>query len=167
MSLDNIQIPGELIKDLYTKSLVSLETIVEKSKSDKTTVLTFLGKNEKNILILVQDENAVFLADEELNFLMGILSACNRTMADVALVNSYKKTGINYKSLIDQFSPGKILFLGTEPVEMDFPLQFPHYQVQKYNHQTYLSAPALKIISKDIAQKKELWTCLKKIFEIG
>ena len=167
MSLDNIQITPDLIQGLYKKTLVDLDTQQAKTDLLNENQWIFLGKNEKNILIIVNEKDTAFLKDEDLNFLMGILSACNLSMVDIALMNYFKKQDMTYLMLMDKFAPEKIIFFGLEPAALDFPLQFPHYQLQKYNHQTYLSAPTLGILAKNIQQKKQLWNCLKNLFPIA
>lgn len=166
MSLDNIQITPDLLQALYKKSLVNLDGQQVKTDSLNENEWVFLGNNEKNILIIVNEKNSAFLADEDLSFLMGILTACSLSMADVALLNYFKNQDISYTGLMDKFSPDKILFFGVEPAALDFPLQFPNYQLQKYNHQTYLSSPSLTILAKDIPQKQQLWSCLKTLFPV-
>lgn len=164
MSLDNIQISPDLVMRLYTKSLVDLDGQQIRTNSLNIKEWTFLGKNEKSILIIINEKNNIFLPDEDLNFLMDILLACNLSMADIALVNYFKKPDMAYDSLMNKFAPGKIIFFGVAPATLGFPLQFPNYQLQKYNQQTYLSGPALNILAKDIGQKKQLWNCLKILF---
>jgi hypothetical protein len=166
MSLDNIQFSAELVKDLYSKSLVDLDTAIAKESASSKKGWAFLGANKKNVLVIVTEQNNAYLADTDLNFLMGILGACKLTMADIALVNCFEKKDMDYKSLGENFSPRKIIFFGTEPSSLDFPLQFPNYQLQKYNHQVYLAAPTLAILAKEVSEKKQLWACLKTLFEI-
>ena len=166
MSLDNIQLPPFLIQELYKNSLIEADNKQLKTKSLKTDELLFLGKNQKNILVIVDEENAVYLPDETLNFLIGILGACKLSLSDTALVNFHRNNSINYKILQSTFKPHVILFFGVEPAVLEFPLQFPHYQLQAYNKQTYLSAPSLDILAADKQEKLQLWTCLKKLFSI-
>jgi hypothetical protein len=47
------------------------------------------------------------------------------------------------------------------------PLQFPAYQIQKFNNQVYLAAPALHLLAQDKAEKTKLWNCLKQVFSIA
>jgi len=166
MSLDNIQLPPFLIQELYGNSLIDEHNKQSKTKSLNTADPVFLGKNQKNILVIVQEENAVYLPDETLNFLIGILGACKLSLSDTALINFSRNNGINYKILQEKFKPGIILFFGIEPSMLEFPLQFPHYQLQSYNKQTYLSAPALELLAADKQEKLQLWACLKKLFSI-
>jgi len=166
MSLDNIQLTPFLIQELYKNSLIDVDNSQLKTESLKTDEPAFLGRNEKNILIIVNDENAVYLPDEHLQFLIRLLDACKLSLSDTALININRNSSLNYQILQEKFRPEMILFFGVEPAKLDFPLQFPHYQLQSYNKQTYLSSPSLEILAADIQQKKLLWGCLKKLFSI-
>ncbi|MBC7534913.1 MAG: hypothetical protein H7258_04390 [Ferruginibacter sp.] len=166
MSLDNFQLPAFLTAELYNDSLVVLDTNELTNKSLNENSLVFLGNNKKNILIIVNDENTVYLPDDSLTFLMDILTACKLTLSDTALINFNKNPGINYKSLVQHFQPEFVICLGIELSALAFPLEFPYYQVQQYNNQSYLSAPSLKILAADKQEKLQLWGCLKKLFSI-
>ena len=183
MSLDDIKLPPLLIKKLYEKTLVvssfadaenikntepAIEQKVESSPTEPNSVdIEYLGKNSKHILILVNEKEHKFLSDDELSFLMNILNACNITMADAALVNSYEDENVKYETLLQLFKPNTILFIGTEPHALGFPVQIPLYQVQAYNKQQYLCTPSLQKLSSDKEEKKQLWLALKKIFLIA
>ena len=166
MSLDNIQLPAIVLQDLYKNALVDLKT--ENTSSAVTAGnFSFLGENKKHIAIIVNYDEAIYLPDDELNFLLGILSACKLNMADVALMNCSKNPSLSYKDVTEHFGAEKILLFGVDPAILHLPLQFPHYQVQRYNNQVYLASPALKILADDKAEKMKLWTCLKQVFSLG
>ncbi len=166
MSLDNFQMPPFLASELYKDSLVDLDSKQLKNKSLKKDEPIFLGGNKKNILVIVYDENAQYLADEDLNFLIDILVACKLSLDEIALINFHRNPDINYQLLLKYFKPHSILCLGADLGSLQFPLKFPDYQVQQYNNQSYLSAPSLKILAADKKEKLQLWNCLKKIFSI-
>jgi hypothetical protein len=87
-------------------------------------------------------------------------------MADVALLNCHKNPAISYTGISEQLASGKIILFGVDPAELELPLQFPHYQVQQFNNQVYLSSPALKVLADDKAEKMKLWTSLKQVFSL-
>ncbi len=166
MSLDNFQLPPFLISELFKNFLVVIDNQGLTTEISNIPEILYLGKNEKNILLIVQDENAVFLPDNDLNFLIDILKACKFSLSDTALINFHQNKEINYQSLLDKFHPEFILLFGIEPKELDFPLQFPHFQVQQYNNQTYFSAPSLNKFESDTDLKKLLWAGLQKLFSL-
>lgn len=167
MSLDNIQLPAIVLQDLFKNSLVDLNNGTKKTLDSTVPGISFLGNNQKQIVILVNDEEVLYLKDEELNFLMGILTACKFSMADVALLNLAKTGPSTYKKIEEQLQAETIVMFGVAPLQLELPLQFPYYQIQKFNNQIYLSAPALQVIAADKAEKTKLWNCLKEIFSIG
>ena len=166
MTLDNFQLPVILMTELYKDSLVALDSNQLKPDSLKETPFVSLGNNQKKVLLLVKDDQAVYLPDHDLNFLLGVLTACKLTMADVALLNLHQNPDAGYQSLMKAFKPGIVICFGIELHELAFPLEFPHYQLQAYNKQTYLAAPSLKVLAVNVEEKKRLWTCLKKLFSI-
>ena len=167
MSLDNIQLPVIVLQDLYKNSLVELDSGKVENTIEKSAGIPFLGNNERQVTIIANDTTSIYLPDEELNFLMGVLSACKLSMADVALVNIAKAGALTYSKIEEELNAGTILLFGVEPAQLQLPLQFPQYQIQKFNNQVYLAAPALTIIAADKAEKTRLWNCLKQIFSIS
>ena len=166
MSLDNIKLPPIVIQQLFTRSLVDYKK--EEAAEEKTTSKQFavLGNNRQHIIILIDNEETLYLPDEELNFLFGVLAACNLVMDDIAILNIKKNTAFDYKSLGREFQPEKVFLFGVSPAQIELPLDFPHYQIQRYNNQAYLYAPALSHFHNNKAEKTKLWTCLKQIFGI-
>jgi hypothetical protein len=128
--------------------------------------LGILGKNLKGIVLLVSNNDLAFVPDEELNFLLGILSACKLNMDDVGILNISKHPSADYKNIAAELNAKKVFLFGVDPGAIKLPLSFPYYQVQRYNDQTYLCSPALSSIQNDKAEKTKLWNCLKQIFSI-
>ena len=162
MSLDNINLGSFLVQQLYKKSLVDLDSTIKESPIANNATIAFLGKNERNILVVVNEADAAFIPDADLNLLIRILSACNLSLADIALVNFDKNTAMDYNFLMKEFTPEMVLLFGINPRELQFPLHFPNYQLQQYNHQTYISSASLNILNENIEEKKKLWVCLQK-----
>ena len=166
MSLDNIQLPATILQELYSKSLYHFETDKSHLSDIPACPIGFLGNNQKKIAILVNCETAIYLQDEELNFLLGILTACKLSMADIALINLCKNRDLIYSVLTDQLKAEKIFLFGLNAATIALPLQFPHYQVQQFNNQVYLSSVALNELQADKEEKMKLWNCLKNIFSL-
>jgi hypothetical protein len=179
MSLNNLKMPAFLVESLFgnqlinssanANSILTQKTAKDDLKQTKTAEnlqFKFLGKNEKNILLLVNEEDHPFLGDEELGLLLNILGACNIAMQDVALVNLSNYRGETNSALQAQFAPMHLLFFGTTPEALGFPLQIPMYKIQPYNNQQYLVAPNLQQLLTDKAAKKNLWAALKNMFTI-
>jgi len=166
MSLDNIQFPASILQGLYNKSLYHLQSNESLLDDIQPVNMVFLGSNQKKITLVVHDETSIYLADDALQFLLGILTACKLSMADIALINVSKNPNIDYHTITEQLKSEKIIMFGLPAETLALPLQFPHYQVQRYNNQVYLSAASLTDLQKDKEEKMKLWNCLKHIFSI-
>lgn len=164
MSLEHIQLPRFLVGELYKNVLIDNTLHQGEPDTVKAKTFNYLGKNQQHILIFVSEKEATFLPDDMLQFLVGILGACKLSLADVALANVSVNPELDYQKMQDFFKPSVILFFGVDPATLSFPLQFPQYQLQSYNKQTYLSAPSLQILANNITEKKKLWVCLQKLF---
>jgi hypothetical protein len=166
MSLDNIQLSDIVLQGLYNKSLYVLDSHKSALTDMPVSDISFLGNNQKKITILVNADAAIYLPDDELNFLMGILTACKLSMADVALVNFAKNPELMYTIITEQLKAEKVFLFGLNAASIELPLQFPHYQVQQFNNQVYLSSVSLAEMQANKEEKMKLWNCLKKIFSI-
>ena len=184
MSLDNLKLSPYLLKEMYGNTLIETademtgkrikspeKKAAEKpgKKNDSVAVneIKFLGKNNSNILILVNEKEHAFLSDADLAFLLSVLNACKISADDAALVNCFANEDAVYEKLETQFSPRIILFIGTEPQLLGFPVQIPRYRIQQYNRQQYLCAPSLAELAANKEEKKQLWNALKQLFEIS
>jgi len=166
MSIDNIVLTPHVLQELYKSSLVADNRTQPQQDSSPKKNISFLGKNQKQISILVSKDEVLYLPDEQLSFLVGILAACKLTMEDVAIINLKKNAAITYKTLAEELNAEKIFLFGIESSQIELPLQFPNYQIQKYNQQVYLTAPMLSILQDDKGEKMKLWTCLKQVFSL-
>ena len=135
MSLNHIQLPPLVLQQLFTHSLIDAKN--EPSPEGKVISKGFLtlGNNRKHVLILVQSEDTLYLPDDQLNFLLGILSACNLTMEDVAILNIKKNASVTYKTVTDELQSEKLLLFGIQPNQIELPVNFPPYQIQQFNNQ--------------------------------
>lgn len=163
MSLNDIVLPAKSIVSLYKNSLVE-DPSFNTPKHLQQGSIAVLGKNLKRVIILVTNKEVAFLPDDELNFLLGILSACKLNMDDVGIVNLAKNDTLSYTQITIDLKAEKLLLFGVKPDELALPLSFPHYQLQRYNEQLYLAAPALSNLQDNKDEKLKLWNCLKQIF---
>ncbi len=169
MDLNNIKLSPALVADLYQSSLIEMneQPIVSYDrKNDEQTKLKWLGENKKNVLLIVNYEDAVYMPDDDLNFLIGILGACKLGIADVAIVNLSNHPDFTYKELLAQFKSKTIFLFGAEPADLGLPLSFPNFQIQAFANSSFLSSPSLKQLEADKVLKSKLWVCLKNIFNL-
>ena len=165
MSLHNIQLPGFIIQDLFQKSLVDLSTTKDKIKNTPNEIQYF-GGNRQHIALLVNNPDAVFVADGQLTFLSGILTACKLTFDDIALINIATLPSVSYKTLSENLLPETIIMFGISPHRLQLPFVIPEFQKQSYNNQVYLSVPDLNNLEESKELKRKLWTALQQIFSL-
>ena len=163
MSLDNIQLSYQSCAILYKSNLIGDTSYKPKADSGEKIQIESLGENQSQVLFIVDDPTHKFLPDEEMELLTKLVAACKLSIADLALVN-FNSHKCNYKQFIDQFKPKKILIFGVKNAELELPFDIPHFQVQQFQQQLYLTAPSLTTFLNNTNLKKELWTSLQKLF---
>ncbi|MBM3412057.1 MAG: hypothetical protein FJY19_01565 [Bacteroidetes bacterium] len=171
MSLNHLQLTPDLIATLYDTKLIGENNSNKPAnrkevEEDPPTQPRFLGKHKSNILVIVNEPNAVFLQDPQLTYLTKILNACLRTVEDIALVNYAKHPAETYRTLQSTFPSKLILLFGVTPAQLQLPIDFPNYQLQKLESVVFLQAPALQLIESSKPDREQLWQSLKKYFDV-
>ncbi|MDB5208959.1 MAG: hypothetical protein JWR72_4034 [Flavisolibacter sp.] len=159
MSLNNISLPSGLVASLYRYSLVQGSAMPVPQKK----TVSYLGKNEKNILILVNHKTAPFLPDKELEFLTAVLLACGLDLSHVAIVNWHNAEEKD-DTVIHQLAPKEILFLDVAPGVVGLTSNALEYTVQNAGSIQFVLAPSLTQIEKTKQSKSQLWMALKQLF---
>lgn len=174
MDLNSIELPAFVVADLYHSSLVEagqapakalpVAPIVE--KEEPVSKWKWLGENKKSILVIVSYTDAVYLPDNELSFLTGVLGACKLSLADVAIVNRDNHPETLYKELTAFFKSKIVLLFAVEPAAFGLPMSFPHYQIQAFAGNSFLYSPSLKELENNREEKTKLWVSLKRLFNL-
>ncbi len=183
MNNERIQLPDFLIADLYKRTLVEIETYpaetlpLHKDSTVKTEKeifsqgkIEYLGKNEKKIIIIVNQADVKYLHEDDLTFLTSILKACQLNLADIAIINIAAEK-VNYQDIKDQLHAQDIILFDVEPSAIKLPFMIPTFQIQKHADCTLMIAPALSHINKPTQEgkllKTKLWVSLKQVFGIS
>ena len=166
MELNSIRLPASVLADLYKDTLVEPVNEHKIIPVEDTKELIFLGSNKKNILICVKYPSVPHIPEEQLSFLVTMLSACKLSLEDIAIVNLKNFTGESYKKIISKFQPALSFLFGIEPSEFGLPVNFPAFQLQAFNNCSFLYTPSLDELESDKLLKSKLWVCLRKIFSI-
>lgn len=177
MNFNQNQLPNFVLTNLYTNSLVIINEQVEEKQSDTVSIneplkqnpIAFLGENKKQIVLLVNEENAVFITDEQYSFMSNLLTACKLNMADVALINLYN-INITYHQLQQQFTAKNVVLFNISTSQIQLPFSIPHYQLQDYAGCKFMVANSINDFMQTTQQakllKSKLWVCLKNMFNI-
>ena len=169
MSLNKIQLPANTIADLYKNHLIEpgvIETKIKKEQPNQNEGISFLGNNNKQVVVLVNYADTVHLPDAQLNFLTSILTACKLSLDDIAIVNTGHTEAISFRTLFKEVPAQSVLLFGVATESLLLPLNFPNFQVQFFDNIYYLTSPSLDLIESDKSLKTQLWNSLKKLFKL-
>ncbi|MGN6264966.1 MAG: hypothetical protein ACTHM5_04805 [Ginsengibacter sp.] len=163
MSLDNMLLTQQSCAILYPRSLVENDDRKSESNTEPDFSISSLGQNQSHILFIINNSDYKFLSDDEMEVLGKLLTACNLSMADIALVNYYFNQ-CDYQQFNQQFTPKKTLIFGVKTTKLQLPFDIPHFQVQPFQTQLYLTAPGFETFLKNTDLKRQLWASLQKLF---
>lgn len=170
MSLNDLKLSPSLIAQLYPSNLVGASATKSAEKEmdsdSEPSTLKSLGLHKKRICILVKEPKAVYLKDEQLNYLTRILAACKLNLEDIALLNLIHHLPIDYKKIQQDFPSSTCLLFGLSPNAIELPVDFPAFQLQTIEGCTYLYGPALDELEPIKADREKLWQSLKKHFNV-
>lgn len=166
MSIDNIQLTGFICQNLFTNCLISESPENNSNQELNKVKINSLGGNQNHVVFVINNKEHKYLNDNEMKFLSDLLSACKLSMEDISLVNFYQNKNIGYENITEQFQSKTILIFGVSTSELGLPFTIPFFQVQKFQEQTYLTAPSLDNFLENIPLKKQLWNSLKIVFQL-
>ena len=170
-NFSHIQLPNFVLANWFKHHLIEEEATSTITKtSNNNTSISFLGNNKKNIVLIVNELEGVFISDNNLTLIEKLLSACKLTLADVAVLN-IAKTKINYKDFKQQLQPQVLILMGIDPTSIQLPLVFPMHKIQAYDSCKMLITTSIDRMQKTndpkvLEEKKELWGLLKTLFNL-
>lgn len=126
-----------------------------------------LGNFKQQVLLILNEPNAVHCKDADLEFLQKVIASVKLSMDHIAILNTHGKQ-VTYPELKAQLPAKVALYFGVEPVSIGVPMRIPYFQVQPWDDCRFLYAPSLADINGNspaqVELKKQLWMALKKIF---
>ena len=163
-SLDNFQLPTNLLADFYKDSLVILDFPQNSSPLLNEKKTEHLGGYQSGLLILVNSADVPYLHDDELQLLSNMLHACKLSLADAAIVNTANIEPTNWSTLLQQWKPQKMIAFG--PVLINDIPQLNQNEITGEDETLFLQAAALTILTTQTAEKKALWIALQQLFQL-
>ncbi len=164
MSLEKLIIHPFNIASLYQKSLV-LSKNISTIENNTTLPFKYLGKNNKLVTIIIEDEENLHISDIDLAFLTSLLNACKLSLNDVSIINVSKQK-IDILQIQQHLNTKYLLIFGVTSTLLEIPMVFPEYHIHNFSETQILLSHKLTELQKNIAYKKQLWDCLKKMFSI-
>lgn len=158
-------LPPKVLADWFKMNLVIDATDGILMQQDKR--IQYLGNNQKQIAIIVNDSTAVYLEERTLQFLSNILQACTINLGDIALINVHQQD-IEYTQIKKILDTKQCILFGVKPSAIKHPIDFHFFDIQQHADMMYMHAPALQIMNELSAESKllktKLWACLQKFF---
>lgn len=157
-------IPVDLRKEQEVSALPTLSVQIEKTKIEpkKSFDFEFLGKNQKGILILVNDNANKVSSVQGTELLRKLVKAIELTNNDFALVNYANYIGANFEDLNGVFNCQLVLSFGVSAQQLGLSEQEMH-QLHKLNAIKLVFAKNLHDLDADVASKKTLWASLQQL----
>ena len=169
MSLEHIQIDPYFLARIFNQPIIPGEkpAVVKPVAAPAAPLqkIKYLGENQKNIALLIQNENEVFLNEELFNLLTNILNACKLGMQDVALINLHAYPGATFDALQQAVPMKQVVFFGIDPETIGLQGIAP-YQVNQAGSSSVLYSSELSVIAQDKVMKGRLWNGLKQLLGI-
>lgn len=144
------------------KAAISTGEVSSEGNSATVATFTFLGGNQKSILILVNDEENDVSNEEGREVLRKIVLAMQLKTADFALLNYAKYPKTSFAALKTFFNPLTVLSFGVGLAELGIN-QVEVQEMLDISGSKVIVAPNLKQLVDDASAKKALWMQLKML----
>jgi hypothetical protein len=123
---------------------------------------SYVGANERNILILVNDDRHPVSTLQGRELLGNILKAIGLNRNDCALVNYASCNGAGFVQFNDFFQPQYVFSFGVSPEQLGIP-GATYNSIVNQGESKLIFSSNLDALSGDAATKKLLWASLKQI----
>ncbi len=161
----------EIVEAIGKEAIATTPTkeVVNEQKSTPSQPIKFLGDHLKKIVILVHDENAVYLNEADLGLLSSILVACKLTLADIALVNlSAQPLGLH--DILETLPSQYVLVFELSGTALKIKLPTTLYKPIELGDTQLLFSGSLQSMQgteqNAKMEKSKLWNALKLLFKL-
>ncbi|WP_316816363.1 hypothetical protein [Pedobacter nyackensis] len=148
---------------LMKQGIPAIPVPIAATVTQQTVEFRFLGKNKRNILILVNDEQNEVSDEAGRELLRKIVKSVNLTANDFALLNyaGYKGTGL--KQLQEYFSCNLVFAFGVTPAHLGIGTAYPEHVIVLEDAVKMIFSAELKTLDQNPAGKKALWGSLQNL----
>jgi len=141
--------------------IVQTETLPKQEIAQPGT-FKYLGKNQKNVLILVKDEHNEVSTERGRELLRNIVKALQLTANDFALLNYHAYQEQQFPALTDFFASKLVMAFGVSPVQLGL-IDHPANTFILEGQIQLVFSQDLDLLADNQKEKKTLWGSLKKI----
>jgi hypothetical protein len=161
----------EIVEAIGKEAIATTPTkeVVNEQKSTPSQPIKFLGDHLKKIVVLVQDENAVYLNEADLGLLSSILVACKLTLADIALVNLASQP-LSLHDILETLPSQYVLVFALTGSALKIKLPATLYKPIELGETQLLFSASLQSMQgteqNAKVEKSKLWNALKLLFKL-
>ncbi|WP_212006653.1 hypothetical protein [Chitinophaga sp. HK235] len=165
MSLEQLELDPYYLAKIFTQPIIPGKSMPVAAQQIEVPKVKYLGENQKNIALFIQNENEAYLNDELFNLLTNILNACKLSMQDVSLINTSHYPQLGFADWQSAVKIEKAIVFGTASGPLGL-ADAPLYQIVTVNSTTLLLSDELQLIGADKILKAKLWAGLKQLLGI-
>jgi hypothetical protein len=165
MSFDKLQLDPYILARIYTQPIIPGRKEPVAVVAETPPKVKFLGENQKNITLFIQNDSEAYLNEELFNLLTNILNACKLGMQDISLINIAQYNAMTFSAWQAAVPMKQAVLFGISPTTMGLE-DIPHYQLLEVNGCQLISSDHLQLIAQDKVLKGRLWMGLKKLLGV-
>ena len=148
---------------------VQTETDKDNSSINDSRQIKYLGEHLKQVTIIVKDELAVYLNENDLTLLSSILSACKLTLADIALINVAQQK-LSLHEILNVLPSKLVMIFDVSSTTLKIKLPTTLYKSIQLGDTYLLFSNSLSLMQggdqSAKLEKGKLWAILKSLFQL-
>ena len=170
-TINKVTTPTEAMDAQATTTGVPIETDKDNNHIpiNDSRQIKYLGEHLKQVTIIVKDELAVYLNENDLTLLSSILSACKLTLADIALINVAQQK-LSLHEILNVLPSKLVMIFDVSSTTLKIKLPTTLYKsIQLGDTYLLFSNSLSKMQGGDQSAKLEkgkLWAILKQLFQL-
>ncbi|ACU59099.1 hypothetical protein [Chitinophaga pinensis] len=165
MSFDKLQLDPYILARIYNQPIIPGKKEPVAVVAEAAPKVKFLGENQKNIGLFIQNAGDAYLNDDLFNLLTNILNACKLGVQDIALINTAQYGNLPFSTWQTAVPMKQAVLFGIPPAAMGLEA-VSTYQLVQVNGCQLICSDDLQIISQDKMLKGKLWMGLKQLLGI-
>jgi len=155
--------------DTHAPAAVQIETEKNHTPISDLGQIKYLGEHLKQVTIIVKDELAVYLNENDLTLLSSILSACKLTLADIALINVAQQK-LSLHEILNVLPAKLVMIFDVSSTTLKIKLPTTLYKSIQLGDTYLLFSNSLSLMQggdqSAKLEKGKLWAILKSLFQL-
>lgn len=170
-TINKVTTPTEAMDAQATTTRVPIEADKDNNHIpiNDSRQIKYLGEHLKQVTIIVKDELAVYLNENDLTLLSSILSACKLTLADIALINVAQQK-LSLHEILNVLPSKLVMIFDVSSTTLKIKLPTTLYKSIQLGDTYLLFSNSLSLMQggdqSAKLEKGKLWAILKQLFQL-